>query len=267
MNGLEQPVLRREPAHRNWVVAGHTGKRATLRLFCFPYAGGGAGIYRTWQMRMPSHVQVCAVQLPGRGGRLDEASYTRLAPLVSALTKEFRAYLDLPFALFGHSMGALLAFELARDVRSQLGVEPVQLFVSGHRSPKLRSRYPAIHQLPEAQFRHELECLNGTPAEILQNTELMDLLSPMLRADFAVTETYSYSPGMLLSCPISAYLGADDPMTEPADLLGWREETSAAFEMRTFPGDHFYLDTAGTSLCSAIVEALVRHPGSDLTDS
>jgi medium-chain acyl-[acyl-carrier-protein] hydrolase len=241
----------------SWVTCSRPRTQARLRLFCFPYAGGGASIFRAWPDDLPG-MQVCPVQLPGRENRLREPCFIRLEPLVQALVQALPPYLDMPYAFFGHSLGALIGFELARALVRENRSGPVHLFVSGHSAPQVQSLEPPIHQLPEPDFIKELRCLNGTPGEVLQHAELMALLLPVLRADFAINETYVYTPGTLLDCPISAFGGLQDNLASRDDLAAWRDQTRSTFTLRMFPGDHFFLHSARPLLLRAIVHDLAQ---------
>src|SRR4029077_19602834 len=181
--------------------------------------------FRNWESGLPESVEVCAVQLPGRETRFVEPAFTRLEPLIEALAEQLRPHLSRPFALFGHSMGALLAFELSRRLRRQGGPQAVHLFVSGCAASQLVSHTNPVHSLPDAGFRAELRGLNGTPTATLDNDELMHLLLPTLRADFSVCETYAFVPGPLLTCAISAFGGLGDDTVSGSDLDTWREQT------------------------------------------
>jgi medium-chain acyl-[acyl-carrier-protein] hydrolase len=232
------------PAARSWVAVRAARPSASVRLFCFPNAGGGAQAYHRWGDSAPPSVEVCAVRLPGREARLAEPAFKSIRPLVAALAEALLPHLDRPFAFFGHSMGAKVAFELARHLRSARGVEPVHLFVSGCKGPRLPRDSRPIHALPEPEFIEELRRLDGTPPEVLEHPELMKLMIPLLRADFELVETYEYLPGRLLDCPVSAYGGLED-VDVPGEQLGeWRAETTGAFNQRMFPGGHFYLQAA-----------------------
>lgn len=198
-------------------------------------------IFRTWSDALPADVEVCPVQLPGRGTRLMERPFTRLSPLVEALAQALAPLLDRPFAFFGHSLGALVSFELARQIRRQYGVHPVRLFVSAGQAPQIPHRVPPIHTLPDKEFLVELRRLNGTPSELLDHEELMDIMLPLLRADFALYETYVYSTEPPLDCPISAFGGLQDHRVSKSDLEAWRAQTSGPFSLQIFPGDHFFL--------------------------
>ena len=198
-------------------------------------------IFRTWSDSLPADVEVCPVQLPGRGTRVTERPFTRLSPLVEALAQALVPLLDRPFAFFGHSLGALVSFELARQIRRQYGVHPVRLFVSAGRAPQIPHRNPPIHSLPDKELLMELRRLKGTPSELLDHEELMEIMLPLLRADFALYETYAYSSEPALDCPISAFGGLQDHRVNESDLQAWRAQTSVSFSLRMFPGDHFFL--------------------------
>lgn len=213
----------------------------SVRLFCFAYAGGNPLVFRPWRKNFPAHVDVCLVQLPGRGRRFGEKAFTRMEPLVEILAHKIHAKLDCPFAFYGHSMGASIGFELAREVRRQYGVEPVHLLVSGRRAPHIPDSDPPTYNLPDDQFVAELKRLNGTPLELLENPETTQIFLPLLRADFELVDTYMYRPGERLSCPITAYGGIQDKDVPAGSLRGWQEHTSGAFKTRMFPGDHFFI--------------------------
>lgn len=226
-----------------WLACPKPNPGAAVRLFCFPYSGAAASIYYPWAEMLPPSIEVCPVQLPGHGTRLREPLATRLTPQVEALAAGLAPACDRPFAFFGHSMGALLSFELARHLRRQGKPGPIHLFVSGHGAPHLPDRNPPLHQLPDDQFVAKLRELNGTPEEVLRHQELLQLLIPVLRADFAVCETYVYQPEPPLDCPISAYGGLGDGYVNREELAAWQEQTTGRFSLRMFPGDHFYLNT------------------------
>lgn len=239
-----------------WIAFRKPNAQARLRLFCFSYAGAGASIYRTWSDSLPADVEVCPVQLPGRGTRLEEAPFTQLAPLVEALAQALDPLLDKPFAFFGHSLGALVAFELARQLRRQSGVQPVRLFVSADFAPQVHHRERPIHALPEKEFLAELQRLSGIPGKVLEEADLMQMMLPILRADFAVYETYAYSTEPPLNCPISTFGGLQDRRVSRGDLEGWRDQTSASFSLRMFPGDHFFWNTTQPLLLQALSQEL-----------
>ncbi|HEX8092144.1 MAG TPA: thioesterase domain-containing protein, partial [Blastocatellia bacterium] len=173
-----------------WVSFPKPRPKARLRLFCFPYAGGNTQIFRSWVNALPESVEACPIQLTGRAPRLMEKPFTRLLPLAHAIAEGMLPYCDKPFAMFGHSMGAMLSFEVARYLRSHSGAEPAQLFVAGRRAPHIPDTEPRTYNLPEPEFIEELRRINGTPQAVLDNEELMQLFLPVLRADFEVCQTY-----------------------------------------------------------------------------
>jgi medium-chain acyl-[acyl-carrier-protein] hydrolase len=224
-----------------------------LRLFCVPYAGRGASLYREWPDFLSPEVELCAYQLPGRESRLRDPLFTRIAGAVDEAAGIFEPYLDVPFALFGHSMGALICFELARRLRSRHGVVPVHLFLSARRAPQLPDPKPKLTPLRDEQFVAEmLRRYNGIPQGVLQDPELMELLLPALRADVEMLETYTYAPEAPLECPISAFGGCDDTQTSLDELAAWREHTSSQFQTKIFPGDHFFIQSKQTEILSEI---------------
>ena len=230
-----------------------------MRLFCFPNAGGSARTYRDWGKSLPEEYEVCAVQLPGREARLLEPAYKRLAPLVEDLTSVLRPYLDRPFALFGHSMGAKIAFETARRLRAEYGLEPSHLFVSGCRGPRISKTDGISYDLPEPEFIEDLRRLNGTPQEVFEHSELMQLMLPLLRSDFELVQTYTYRPGPALDCPLTAFGGLQDEDVTRENLDAWRQETNGHFALHMLPGDHFFVNSERPRLLGLLAEGLQRH--------
>lgn len=224
-----------------WLPHFKLNDQAMVRLFCFPYSGAGVSIFNRWSEVLPDLVDTCPVQLPGRENRIDETPFTNLFSLVEAVAQAIRPFLDQPFAFFGHSMGALLSFELARFFRREGLPSPSHLFVSSHLAPRKTHYKKPLHTLPEPEFFTRLQKLNGTPAEVLEDSELKHLFQPLLRADFKMCETYIYTEDIPLNCPITALGGLADPFLNREDLGKWRHETTSSFMLRMFPGDHFYL--------------------------
>ena len=239
-----------------WFSQCRSNTDARLRLFCFPYAGGGASIYRMWPESLPAFVEVCPLELPGRGRRLKEPAFTQLRPMVEAAAQALRPELTKPFALFGHSMGALVAFELARLFEREAGLKPARVFVSARRAPHLPDDEPNTYNLPHAEFLEDVRRLNGTPKEVLEHEELLELVIPLLRADFEVCQTYQYIPGTPLACPISAFGGVLDPDVHREHLEAWREHTSAGFSLHMFPGDHFHINSSQFLLLKVLSQEL-----------
>jgi medium-chain acyl-[acyl-carrier-protein] hydrolase len=244
------------PAVSPWLLPARPDPNAALRLFCFPYAGGSARIFRSWPQRLPPSVEVCAVQLPGRGSRLREPPFTDLDTLLRALAEALLPYLDQPFAFFGHSMGALIGFELARRLRERELPGPIRLFVSGHRAPQLDRHDPPSYDLPEPEFLEELRRINGTPGEVLEHPELIQLLLPLLRADFKVVQAYLYKPRPPLDSPITAFGGLQDEDVSREQMAAWREQTTAEFSLHMLPGDHFFIHTSEALLLEVLSRRL-----------
>ncbi len=238
-----------------WIKYPKPNPKAQLRLFCFPYAGGGAQVFRPWPNSLPPTVEVCAIELPGRGTRFRQAPFTRIEPLVEAIALALLPMLDKPFAFFGHSMGALVSFKLARLLRKQSSSQPRHLFVSGRRAPQL-SLDSLIHTLPEPEFIDKLRVYNGIPSVFLADPEMMQLFIPVLRADFEVIETYVYKNEPAFDFPITTFGGWQDPELNSQKLEEWAHHTTAAFDLQMFPGDHFFLHSDQALLLQSITQQL-----------
>ncbi len=233
------------PANK-WLVCLRPLTRPRLRLVCFPYAGGSANVYRPWRESLPADVELWAAQLPGREGRLLEAPATDLHAVVAALAA---ALPPGPLAFFGHSLGAIVAYELTLALARAKGLQPERLFVSGSRAPQLRAERPSRrHDLPDEAFREELRKLNGTPRELLENSELMELMLPALRADFALCDRYEFRGDVLLQCPLVALAGSADDEARPDQVVSWAAVGEGPFALHVLPGDHFFVKSAAAAL-------------------
>lgn len=242
---------------RLWLPFRKPNPDARLRLFCFPYAGGGASIFRDWTSELGPEIEVCAVQLPGREQRIREPGFTRMEPLIDALETALSSCLDKPFALFGHSMGAIVAYELAARLQTR-AFHPTHLLVSARRAPHVESRREPSHALPDHQFKERLRMLNGTPEEVFNDSELMQLVLPQLRSDFELNETYVPGSHELLKCPVTAFGGMADPEVEQEEIEAWRHTTRHSFQCKMFRGNHFFLHEAKAELLSSIADCLMR---------
>jgi len=245
------------PPAGEWIVFQRPNPVARVRLFCFPYAGGSASMFRSWAEEAPPEVEVCAIQPPGRENRWREPRLTVLPEFLLSLAQSILPHLKLPFAFFGHSLGALIAFELARLLRRQGDPQPLCLFVSGRRAPHLPDPRPSTHQLPDGEFIDSIRRLGGTPEELLQNSEVTQLFLPTLRADFALNETYTYRVDEPLECPIFAFGGAEDPEAGRDEVAAWDAHTSASFSTRMFPGDHFFVNSSRVLLSRLVFRHLL----------
>lgn len=228
------------------------------KLLCFPHAGGGAATYSSWHRSLGHVADLVPFELPGRGSRLAERPFKKLDLLIGSMFESLVKYFDDDFAFFGHSMGALIAFELARELRRRGRRQPTQLFLSGRVAPQIQSTNLLTYSLPEPELIMQLRNLNGTPKEILEDEDLMSLMLPVLRADFELIETHQYKHEAPLECPISVYGGLYDPETSRDALLSWREQTTGRFTAYLFNGDHFFLRTAETELLQLISDELTH---------
>jgi len=258
----ESPSLA-EPLRRSTLDDGKaalvrlTGSRTpTMRLVCLPFAGAGANAYRPWAAFMPPELELVGCVPPGRERRIREAPLTRLQPLVMQLAASLRQLGDLPYALFGHSMGALLGFEVIRELRRTGGALSQHLFVSGRAAPHIPMRRKPISGLPTPLLLEELRRMNGTPEAVLREPELLQLLLPILRADLELLETSHYTPEAPLDCAITSFIGSDDAFVPIDDAAGWQEHTSAAFALKVFDGDHFFLYPQQADLLDSLLRGL-----------
>jgi medium-chain acyl-[acyl-carrier-protein] hydrolase len=220
------------------VTIRHPRPQARVRLFCLPYAGGGASVFQRWPDLLGQGIEICPVLLPGREERIMESAAVSMEEIIPRLAAGIAPYADRPFAFFGHSMGGLMAFELSRYLCEQGRRRPFRIMLSG--CTPLRSSVRR-HLLPDDALREEIRRLNGVPAEILDNQELMEIVLPILRADFTLVETYEPSPAALVPIPISVFAGHSDPIAPPAQTLGWGKYTTARFTTHVLAGDHFFL--------------------------
>lgn len=252
-------MLDGRPQHelQPWLIRPEPRPQAELRLFCLPYAGAGAAAYRPWLAHLPPTVELLIVQLPGRESRLREQPFTHMQPLIEAVAPAVVPLLDRPYLLFGHSMGALIAFELARALRRRGAPAPSCLAVSGRRAPQLPDPDPPLHKLDDAWFVAAMvRRYNGIPKLILDDPELLRLFLPTMRADLTLIETYAYTPEPPLDCPIVAFGGRSDGRASLPELEAWGAQTLQPLGARQLPGDHFYLQGARAELLAAMLAAL-----------
>ncbi|KAA0909684.1 thioesterase II family protein [Streptomyces apricus] len=228
------------------------------RLICFPHAGAGAGAYADWARLLPPEIELAAVQLPGRQNRIAEAPVTAVAPLVRVLTQALRPVLDGAFSFFGHSGGAVLAFEVARALQAANGPRPSCLFLSAQSAPGTTGRITQLHDLDDDELAAEVVRLGGIEPEIAQDQDVMDALLPTLRADFDLWEHHRIAPGPRLEIPITVLSGTSDPRAPLDTLDGWREQTHAPLTQRLYPGGHFYFLHDPSELIQDISQVLLK---------
>lgn len=244
-----------------WLRRYRPSPRPRLLLVCLPHAGGSAQFYRTWALRFPPGIEVVAVQYPGRAERSREPFRTDLRTLAGEVATALDTELGedattVPIALFGHSLGAAVAFEVAL-ARSRSGAPPVHLFVSGRPAPV----WPGVRHLAGDDEMWEDACrLGGTPAELAGDPDVKAMALPALRADYALSETYEGDPTAAVECPITAHAGREDPEVHPDAMKAWTAcTTDPDFELRTYSGDHFFLVPMRHAVVSDVLRRLTPH--------
>jgi surfactin synthase thioesterase subunit len=242
-----------------WLVCWGDSRPADVSLICFPYAGAGPAVYRHWADLLPDRVMVCAVHLPGRGVRFGQPLLANICDMAEAVATEITGRIEPPFAFFGHSMGAVLAFETARVLRVAGAPGPRLLIASGCAAPHLTGRERPIADLPRAELAAELSRWGATPRQVVADPDLLDAVLPIIRADLRAIEAYRYAPGEPLDCPVAALGGADDPTVNEEESRGWQQHTRAGFSLRVFPGCHFFHQEHENHVVAEIA-AILRRP-------
>jgi len=224
-----------------------------------------AAAFRLWPSGLPVNTEVFGVQYPGRGSRIGEAPIDRIAVMAQFIMRALLARPPRPTVFFGHSMGSLVAFEVARLLGASGHPLPVHMLLSGHAPPHLPAGHPPLSHLPDLDFLEQLNQLYAAvPAELLQHPDVLALLLPALRADIAAVEHHLASPRAALACPVTAFGGADDVTATPAQLAAWRDATTASFRLRLFPGGHFYINTQREAVLAEISAILQQEAAAAL---
>ncbi len=227
---------------KSWVLIPKPLPSARLRIFCLPYAGGSSTVFRSWPEVLQPDIEVAFIQLPGRGARFRETPLTNAGTAVQQLAEALQNFLDKPYMLFGHSLGALLSFELLRELRRLGQPEPAHLCVCARPAPHLPNERTPIHKLPDPLLVTEVQRrYGGIPQAILNDPEMLQLFLPILRADLEMLETYAYMPDPPFNCDITAYGGYQDLLVSKADLAAWETHTLGNFSQHMFPGNHFFV--------------------------
>lgn len=239
-----------------WFKYYRFNSNSKLRLFCFPYAGGSASVFDGWEKILPEYVDIIALQAPGRGERFLEDPISCLSKLVSHLTDEITPYLDVPSIFLGHSNGALTCFELARNLQRCNLPKPSHIILSAKRAPRLPKVKPDLHNLPTPELIKELKKSNGTPLEILENSELMELVIPMLRADFSLSETYQYLDDIKLKSDVSLFCGSEDEDISKEDMMAWGNYISSSIIFHEICGGHFFINTEKEALLGKVTSII-----------
>lgn len=225
-----------------------------LQLFCLPHAGGNSVVFRSWRWLAP-YARVVPMDLPGHGSRLGEPLAEDWDLLVAGLTDTIAAQVDGPYALLGHSLGSLLAFDISHRMLAR-GLPPALLVAAGRNGPSAKPAYPPVHQLPDARFVSALRRLGGMPDALLRQPELLQVFLPLLRADLRLAERYERPEVPPLPVPVVAFAGGDDPMTDDLGMLAWKRETTGTCELVFLEGGHFFLDRP--QFASALTERVAR---------
>ena len=242
----------------DWIINDRLNTDARLRLFCFHYLGGGASAFRKWSDSFPPEIQVCPIQLPGRENRTNEQPFQCIKSLVETLAQVLYPYLDRPFAFYGHSMGALISFELARQLRKQHRLIPIHLFAAAYYAPHATSPFQKISDINKSELIDLLPRLLDTPAELLvKKTELIKALLPTIKADLQIVGKHVYLKEEPLDCPISVFGGLKDKEVSYDDLFAWSQHTQSKFDLQMFPGKHLFLLKHRKLVSQTIIEELI----------
>jgi len=237
-----------------WFLITRPKPRAQYRLFCFPYAGGSATAFNSWEDLLPSSIELVAIQPPGRANRMDEDPLTSVADMAGQLARALPSMLDRPYLVYGHSLGAIVSFEVLHALQAGRLPAPRWYFCAARRAPQAPPRIGPIHEYPLEKFKSELKSFNGTPDVILENDDLMELLVPMLRTELKAAYVYHREPDAKLECNVSVFGGARDQVVLPQELAGWQDHFSAPMDLRIFAGGHFFMEDNKKLVVNAICE-------------
>ena len=241
-----------------WLAVQRPAADAKLRLFCFPSAGGAASMYQTWVGDLPAGIDVIRLQPPGREGRFTEPACGSFAELLPQVREAIEPWLDVPFAFFGHSMGALVSYEVTRMLRADGGPQPAAFYPSGHRAPHLPMRRDPWADLPRDELIAELKDIDGIPDLLLENEELLDVVLPTVRTDLRAYEAYAFESGEPLGCPITVFSGTEDKLVDEPEREGWREHTAGECVVHALPGRHFFINDQRELVLGHLARDLAR---------
>lgn len=229
-----------------------------IRLFTFPYAGGNAAAYMKWKKHLDTSIDLIPVELPGRGEKMHQPLYASMQEAVNGIYEQLESRFDeMPYALYGHSLGSYLAYELSRKLSGTRHNQPIHLFVSGRSAPCCSTELPVLHNLPDDRFRDEILKLGGTPVELFDNKQLHDLFVPVLRSDLKLAETYAYQEnGEKLRCGITVCYGRNDDLTR-SGMAEWRELTDSGSSTYEFEGGHFFIHDYAPEMAGIINRTLL----------
>ncbi|MFZ6658978.1 thioesterase II family protein [Undibacterium sp. TJN19] len=239
-----------------WFLITRPKPKAQYRLFCFPYAGGSATAYMAWEDLLPDNIELVAIQPPGRANRLSEGLLTSVDDMAGQIARFIPQWLDRPYMMYGHSLGAAVSFELLHVLKEKNLPMPFRYFCGARRAPHYSPRIPPIHNYPLDKFKSELKSLNGTPEIILNNADLMEIFVPILRTDFKAAYIYHRAPDVKLDCAVSIFGGALDDKVTKEDLVGWQDHFQKKADFRVFDGGHFFMDENKDLVLNAICEGM-----------
>jgi len=238
-----------------WIRRFHPVSDAPTRLVCFPHAGGSATFYFPVSRTLSPQIDVLAIQYPGRQDRRSESCVDSIGELADIIAAHLEPLADKPITLFGHSMGAMVAFEVARRME-KIGSPPLKLFASGRRAPD-RYRDERVHLASDDGLIDELKSLSGTDSAVLGDEEILRMILPSVRSDYKAVETYQYHEGPLLTCPITVLTGDNDPMVTAQEAQAWANHTEGRFDLKVYPGGHFFINDHSTAVMRLIRETAV----------
>lgn len=233
---------------QKWLINPRPNPKAQMRLICFPYAGGNASSFISWADKLPSHIELLAVQPPGRATRFDEPGCSDMEEIVSSFLPSFVSAIDRPYILFGHSLGSKVAFEIMEQCKKLSLNLPSHFIASASCSPDKVSQLNYRDDMKDQEFVELLKSLNGTPLEILDNREIMSVYLPILRKDFMIAESYSYKSNSVFDCPCTVVTGDRDYSIEHKSLSEWSKFFSLPTQIKTIRGDHFFIDNNSNDL-------------------
>ena len=240
---LTKPTPAAKPAvpEDKWITRTHEVKAPRMRMFTFHYAGGSRAMYADWYKDLPDDVEVCSVQLPGRENRMEETPFRDFFPLIQSLGKAIQPYLDIPYVTFGHCMGGLTSFELIRQLRRSNQPLPQQMFISAFIGPQIKNPTSTIMRISGNTIDDFFDILGGTPDSIKENFGLMNMNRPIMEADNDLLRAYGYVEDDPLDIPISLFAASNDKLVHVHEVERWADQTTKQFELKLFPGDHFYI--------------------------
>lgn len=228
-------------SEKKWCVTYKKNPKAILRIFCFPYSGGGASAYFPWIDKLSSSLELVSIQLPGRENRFHEPLVSNLDVIIAELCKEFERYKEKPFIVFGHSLGALLCYEFVKGVHKLYNTYPKHMFISASKAPHMPFRIKKLSHLSDVQVIKELSVYGGIDQTLKENIQILKIFLPIFRNDFSIGENYSYRKFTPFPFNITVFHGVNDPTVKEEEINAWQKYTTGHFESFSFEGGHFFI--------------------------